>query len=81
MFDQLAAELELPFVRNGSYIIFSAAWERLLIPAFYHRARKGHIPGVRYVPRGELLRLQPEVAAGPRARSTPAPRASCAPTG
>ena len=62
MFDQLAAELELPFVRNGSYIIFSAAWERLLIPAFYHRARKGHIPGVRYVPRGELLRLQPEVA-------------------
>ncbi len=62
MFDQLAAELEVPFVRNGSYIIFSAAWERLLVPAFYLRARRGPIPGVRYVSRRELLQLQPEVA-------------------
>ena len=62
MFDQLAGELEVPFVRNGSYIIFSAAWERLLVPAFYLRAALGHIPGVRYVSRRALRAREPAVA-------------------
>jgi glycerol-3-phosphate dehydrogenase len=59
MYDQIAKELDIPFHRTGSTILYNRQWMRALIPAFQLRARQNGVAGARYMPLEELRKREP----------------------
>ncbi len=59
MYDQIAKELDVPFCRSGSTVLYDRKWMSLLIPAFQLRARQNGVPGVRHMPLEELRQREP----------------------
>ena len=62
MYEDLAAELDVPFERRGSYILFDKAWQRLTVPVFLKRAKENDIPGVCYVDAKTIHEKEPSAA-------------------
>ncbi|HWQ21873.1 MAG TPA: NAD(P)/FAD-dependent oxidoreductase [Clostridia bacterium] len=61
MYDTVAAELDVPFARCGSLILYQERWERFLGPLFMARARQNGVPGVRLISKSEALSLEPHL--------------------
>lgn len=61
MYGKLAAELDFPFRRTGSIILFEKRWLRALVPVFTHRAARNGVPGVRFIPVKEIKEREPYV--------------------
>ena len=59
MYDQVAKELNVPFHRTGSAILYDHKWMGLLIPAFKLRARMNGVEGVRHMSLRELRKREP----------------------
>lgn len=62
MYESLAAELDVPFERRGSYILFDKAWQRLTVPVFLKRAKENDIPGICYVNAKTIHEKEPSTA-------------------
>lgn len=61
MYDSVSAELDVPFTRCGSLILYQERWERFLGPLFMARARQNGVPGVHLISRNEALSLEPHL--------------------
>jgi glycerol-3-phosphate dehydrogenase len=61
MYDTVAAELQVPFTRCGSLILYQERWERFLGPLFMARARQNGVPGVHLISKNEALALEPHL--------------------
>lgn len=62
MWDQLSAELSVPFERRGSYVVAGTADEFSRLEALLQRSRQNGIPGVEIILRDEMLRREPALA-------------------
>ena len=60
-FEQLSAELGFKFVRGGHNIYLEENWEKYLVPYLKHKAKSLGIPGVTYLEREEMLKIEPEL--------------------
>ena len=59
LYDKLAEELDSEFHRTGHIILFRKKWERYLIyPLFKLKSIMLGIPGLKYLPRKELLQIE-----------------------
>ncbi len=61
MYDKLCRELDIPFGRPGSMILFPSPWYLLLLPLLKRRARKNGVDAYRRLSRGEVARLEPHI--------------------
>lgn len=59
LYTRLTRELDLPFHRPGSMILLKSPLSRVFIPLFFARARKNGVPGVRYLSRSTVARMEP----------------------
>lgn len=60
MYDQLSKELDVDFQRTGHIIILRKKWERFVVaPLVKLKAKMLGIPGVKYMKREDLLKLEP----------------------
>lgn len=59
MWDELAAELNVPFERRGAYIVAINDDELFQLDELLNRARQNGVPGVEIILRDELLRREP----------------------
>lgn len=59
MYEQIAKDLDVPFKRTGSTILYDKKWMRLLIPAFRLRAHQNRVPGMRHMAPDELHAREP----------------------
>lgn len=62
MYTQITKELDVEFERRGGYILFDKNWHKLIVPILLLRAKRNHIPGVRYVSKKEVLEKEKSVA-------------------
>lgn len=62
MYERIAKELDVPFRRTGSVILFDKRWLRPLVPFFKRRARQNHVEGVRYISEREVRAREPYVS-------------------
>jgi len=61
MYERVAKELDVPFRRTGSVILFDKRWLRPLVPFFKRRARQNHVEGVSYISEKEVRAREPYV--------------------
>lgn len=61
MYERVAKELDVPFRRTGSVILFDKKWLRPLVPFFKQRARRNNVEGVRYLSKKEVREREPWV--------------------
>lgn len=61
MYEQVARELNVPFRRTGSVILFDKKWLRMLFPYFKRRASKNHVEGIRFLSVQEIRDMEPWV--------------------
>ena len=59
MYEQTAKDLDIPFKRIGSTVLYDRKWMRALVPVFQLRAHKNGVAGVRHMPLAELRRREP----------------------
>ena len=59
IWDQLAAELNVPFERRGSYVVASGPEEFAQLDALLQRSRQNGVPGVEIISRDEMLHREP----------------------
>ncbi len=62
MMTQLAEELDIPFVRNGSLVVCTAEADRPALEALHERGVKNGVEGLRIVEREELVRMEPHIS-------------------
>ena len=58
MYDRIAKELDVPFKRTGSTILYDKKWMGMLIPAFQFRAHQNGVEGARHMPLDELRKRE-----------------------
>ncbi len=63
LYDQVTRELDVPFRRDGSLVLFGSPLERLLVPVLKARCRKNGVPGARYVSRKTVAEWEPNITA------------------
>lgn len=61
LYERIARELDVPFRRSGSIILFNKKWLRTLVPLFQRRARINHVEGVRFIHSREIREREPWV--------------------
>lgn len=61
MYTRISKELNVPFSRNGSTILFDKAIARLAYPIVKARVNKNGVEGMRYLSKGEIRQLEPNV--------------------
>lgn len=59
MYTDLARDLDVPFERLGHLLLIAKKWEQLLPRLLVLNSRRLKIPGVRYVDRKGLLKIEP----------------------
>ncbi len=59
MYDRLSEELDVPFDRPGSLVLFSSPWYKYLVPLMRTRARKNGVDGCTYLTRRQAAELEP----------------------
>lgn len=64
LYGQAARELDFPFRRSGSIILFDKRWLRTLVPLFKRRAAQNGVEGVRYIAEDEIREREPYVTEG-----------------
>lgn len=62
MMDELAKDLDISFVRNGSLVVRTKGQDRAGLETLLERAKQNNVPGVRLVEREELLKMEPNLA-------------------
>lgn len=62
MMDRLAAELDIPFQRNGSFVTCTVSQDRSLLKTLMERGIKNGVPGLKLMERNELLPLEPNLS-------------------
>ncbi|MBN2651588.1 MAG: NAD(P)/FAD-dependent oxidoreductase [Spirochaetales bacterium] len=60
-YTKLCEDLNVPFFRPGSLIVFGSSALRLLLPIFKMRARANGVKGTRYISRKSLMRKEPYI--------------------
>ena len=61
LYTKVAKELNFPFNRCGSNILFDKAWIRLAAPIIKMRAKKNGVKGMSFLSRNEVKRLEPNI--------------------
>jgi glycerol-3-phosphate dehydrogenase len=61
LYTRVTQELDVPFRRSGSIMLFDKWWIRLATPLFYKRARDNGVEGVRFLSREEVKAHEPAV--------------------
>ncbi len=64
LWDELAADLDVPFERRGSYVVAANAQELSRLDDLLQRSKQNGVPGVEILLRDELLRREPELNPG-----------------
>ena len=59
MYTDLARDLDVPFERLGHLLLIAKKWEQLLPRLLVLNSKRLKIPGVRYVDRKGLLKIEP----------------------
>lgn len=59
MYSRLAKELDFPFERTGHLMLIGEKWEKILPKFLVMNSKRLHIPGVRYLNREQLLKIEP----------------------
>ena len=59
MYDRLCEQLDVPFDRPGSLVLFSRPWYRLLLPLLFARARRNGVDGCKYLSRSKVAKIEP----------------------
>jgi len=59
MYSRLEKELDFPFERTGHLMLIGAKWEKILPKLLVMNSKRLHIPGVRYLNREQLLKIEP----------------------
>ena len=59
MYSRLSKELDFPFERTGHLMLIGAKWEKILPKLLVMNSKRLHIPGVRYLNREQLLKIEP----------------------
>lgn len=59
MYTRLAKELDFPFERTGHLMLIGEKWEKILPKLLVMNSKRLHIPGVRYLNREQLLKIEP----------------------
>ena len=59
MYSRLAKELDFPFERTGHLMLIGEKWEKILPKLLVMNSKRLHIPGVRYLNREQLLKIEP----------------------
>ena len=62
MMDQLAKELDIPFVRNGSLVVCTKDQDRSELETLLEKGHKNKVPNLRIIERDELLQMEPNIA-------------------
>jgi len=61
LMEQLSADLDFPFRRNGSLVLCFSEEDRPALEALYARGKKNGVPGLRIVENEELHRMEPNI--------------------
>ncbi|WP_425449654.1 FAD-dependent oxidoreductase [Dethiothermospora halolimnae] len=61
MYSRIAKELDVPFRRIGSLILFDKKFMRLAMPFIKRRAKLNGIEGIEYLNRKKILELEPSI--------------------
>lgn len=62
LYSKVSSELQVPFERRGSYLVFNKSWMRIGMMLYLrYKSSINKIPMVRYVSQRELLKKEPEV--------------------
>lgn len=59
---EVAEELEIPFVRNGSLVVCTDSAQRAELERLKERGEKNQVPGLEILEREELIRREPHLA-------------------
>ena len=59
IYSRLSKELDFPFERTGHLMLIGAKWEKILPKLLVMNSKRLHIPGVRYLNREQLLKIEP----------------------
>lgn len=60
-FEQLSKELDFKFERGGHHIYLQENWEKRLVPIMKLKAKILGIPGVKYIDREQMLKIEPNM--------------------
>jgi glycerol-3-phosphate dehydrogenase len=61
LYEKIAKELDVPFRRSGSIILFDRKWLNIITPLVVNRARRNNVCGVRFISADEILKREPWV--------------------
>lgn len=61
LYTEVAKELNFPFNRCGSNILFNKSWVKLGAPFIKARAKKNGVKGVRFLSREEIRKFEPNI--------------------
>lgn len=61
MYQQVCDDLGVEFERAGQYVVFSSRLIKMLASGYTSRAKKRNIPGVKFVSKKEICRIEPTV--------------------
>lgn len=61
LYSKVARELDFPFNRCGSNILYNKSWIRLAAPILKARAKKNGVKGMSFLSRDEIKKLEPNV--------------------
>ena len=59
MYGELCKQLNVPFEQKGQVMLIAKPWEKLIVQLLRLNAKKLGIPGVRYLDRENLLKIEP----------------------
>ncbi len=61
LYTKVADELGVKFKRPGLLLLLPQKWLKVLLPLFYHRARKNKVTGIKYLNKREVVSSEPHV--------------------
>ncbi len=62
MMDRIAADLEIPFTRNGSLVVCTKDQDRSKLDELLAQGEANGVPGLQILERDELLKMEPNIA-------------------
>lgn len=58
---KVTEELDVPFRRSGSIVLYSKRWMKIAAPYFYMRAQKNGVKGMKFLSPSEVKKIEPNI--------------------
>lgn len=61
LYSKVTEELDVPFRRSGSIVLYSRRWMKIAAPYFYLRAEKNGVEGMKFLSPKEVKKIEPNI--------------------